>query len=118
MVRRALSLAVVAVFVLLASCKKTQSADPVLTKCTNDGDCVYAQKGRGDCCVNPCGGAGKAVHRDEAEAIMRYNADYCTHARMEACPQAGACGQPPRAKTAPKCVSGACVDGPLAGLPN
>lgn len=111
MMRRALSLGFVFVLVILASCKKTQSADPVLTKCASDADCIYASKGRGDCCVNPCGGQGKAVHRDEGQAIDRYNTEYCTKERFEACPQAGACGQPPPSKPPPKCNAGACVDG-------
>ncbi|MFO0739410.1 MAG: hypothetical protein U0270_26165 [Labilithrix sp.] len=112
MVRRALSLGFVVLVVMLASCKKTQSAEPVLTKCASDADCVYTMKGRGDCCVNPCGGTPTPVHKDEAAAIVRYNEDYCTTARREACPQAGACGRPPEGpKSPPKCASGACVSG-------
>lgn len=111
MTRRAVSLGIVAVLVMLASCKKTESAEPVLTKCTADADCTYAEKDRGDCCVNPCGGQGRAVHRDEAAAIQRYNADYCTEARKKECPVAGACEKTPEAKKPPRCASGACVDG-------
>ena len=98
-------------FALVASCK--ESASPVLTKCQSDAECVYTTENRGGCCVNPCGNPSKAVHQEEAQAITRYNTDYCTEAVRKQCPVAGACGQPPAAPPAnpPKCNGGMCVNG-------
>lgn len=105
--RRVASVIVVG-FLLLASCKKEPSATPVTTKCKADADCTWAWTGRGECCVNPCGG-GMPVHLDENAAIGEYNASYCTEARRKACPQAGACSHAREPAPTVKCDAGACV---------
>ncbi len=68
---------------LLAACKKEPSATPAPTKCTLDTDCTWAWKDRGECCVDPCGTSGHAVHLDENAAIIDYNTWYCTDDRRK-----------------------------------